>query len=219
MREPDNIRAVAKLGIDLMGFIFAPKSPRYADADFSLMRYLVGHPELLPRNGNPERVGVFVNEEINEIKWAVIYYQLGYVQLHGNEDRAYIEELRSVLGSIMNLDVKIIKALSVESEDDVKRWRGYDGVVDILLFDTKGKAPGGNGTQFDWSVLNAYDGGIPFLLSGGIGPDDADRVLSFRHEMCIGIDLNSRFETAPGVKNADSLRTFIDKIRNNENIK
>ena len=83
----------------------------------------------------------------------------------------------------------------------------------MLLFDTQCPGRGGSGEQFDWSVLDAYDGDIPFLLSGGIGPDDADRVRAFRHPMCVGIDLNSRFETEPGIKDVAQLATFIDAVR------
>ncbi len=95
----------------------------------------------------------------------------------------------------------------------MKRWREYEGHADMLLFDTKCASVGGSGRKFDWSVLDAYDGDMPFLLSGGIGPDDADEVLAFRHPQCIGIDLNSKFEVSPAVKDVDKLKNFIEKIR------
>ena len=86
----------------------------------------------------------------------------------------------------------------------------------MLLFDTRCEGYGGSGEQFPWAVLNDYDGNIPFLLSGGIGPDDAERVKAFHHPMCLGIDLNSKFEDEPGVKNVEMLRTFVRKIKNEE---
>jgi phosphoribosylanthranilate isomerase len=143
----------------------------------------------------------------------VYNYSLDYVQLHGNESAVMIENLKRTLIPDIAPDIKIIKALSIHEKDDVKRWREYEGVVDMLLFDTKCKTVGGSGEQFDWSVLEAYDGNIPFLLSGGIGPEDAERVLQFKHPQFAGIDLNSRFETAPAVKDIEKLRAFIEKVK------
>lgn len=216
MREADNIRAVAGLDIDMMGFIFAKKSPRSVldDYDFDVFWEQERRKPTLP--GSLEKVGVFVNQDPLDVASTLVGVPLDYIQLHGDETKRYITQLRGALGAINKNQVKIIKALNVETEDDVKRWREYRNAADLLLFDTKGQAAGGNGTQFDWSVLSAYDGDIPFILSGGIGPDDAERVLSFHHERCIGIDLNSRFEVRPGLKDVDKLGTFIAEIRNKE---
>ena len=90
--------------------------------------------------------------------------------------------------------------------------RPYEGLVDYFLFDTKGKNVGGNGEKFDWSVLDAYNGDTPFLLSGGIGPNDAERILNYQHPKCIGIDLNSKFEDEPALKNIQKLKTFIEQL-------
>lgn len=219
LREPDNIRAVAALGVDFVGFIYAQKSPRSVYDDFDVDEFWMQEAAKPSLPEGLAKVGVFVNQDVIDVASTLVGASLTHIQLHGNETKRYIKELRRNL-SVLNKDsVKIIKAINVETESDVKRWREYEGAADMLLFDTKGKAEGGNGTQFDWDVLRAYDGDIPFLLSGGIGPDDAERVLAFRHERCEGIDLNSRFETAPGVKDVDRLRAFIEKIRQNENIK
>ena len=109
-----------------------------------------------------------------------------------------------------------MKAFNIATAGDLLQTRAYEGSADYFLFDTKGKAVGGNGEKFDWSVLSAYSGQIPFLLSGGIGPDDAARVSAFRHPQCIGIDLNSRFETVPGLKDIKRLNTFIHQLNSNE---
>lgn len=196
MREPENIRAVADLGVDLMGFIFWKKSPRNA----------CEAPVVVPED--VKGVGVFVNENPVIIVERAQSHGLSYVQLHGNESPEQIEAVKSLLPNI-----KIIKALSIREADDVKRWRLYDGIVDMLLFDTKCKSVGGSGEQFDWTVLSHYDGSLPFLLSGGIGPDDTDRVKAFHHPQCVGIDLNSRFETAPGVKDVKKLKEFINEFK------
>ena len=116
------------------------------------------------------------------------------------------------------VDTRLIKAISVSSRDDIATYKGYEGIVDYFLFDTKAQLPGGNGTQFDWSVLTAYDGPTPFLLSGGIGPDDAERLHALRlldgfpMEKCAGIDLNSRFEVAPALKDVDVLQKFLKEF-------
>jgi phosphoribosylanthranilate isomerase len=226
MRDAENIREVAKLGIDMIGFIFWPESPRFVKMisaqagiipDYSEER-LKNAKERLSECQNeqlrmPKRAGVFVNDMPQNIVTRVYNYSLDYVQLHGNESAVMIENLKRTLIPDIAPDIKIIKALSIHEKDDVKRWREYEGVVDMLLFDTKCKTVGGSGEQFDWSVLEAYDGNIPFLLSGGIGPEDAERVLQFKHPQFAGIDLNSRFETAPAVKDIEKLRAFIEKVK------
>lgn len=213
MRDPENIRAVAGLGIDMMGFIFWPKSPRYVQQLPSLTGMMPDRADDgIVAGKRCKYVGVFVDDMPQNIVTRVYNFHLDYVQLHGSESVTYIDNLRRTLVPDIAPDIKIIKALSIREADDVKRWRDYDGHVDMLLFDTKCKCVGGSGEQFDWSVLEEYDGNIPFLLSGGIGPDDAERVKAFRHPMCVGIDLNSRFETQPAMKDVDRLRTFICSI-------
>lgn len=216
MREPENIRAVKELGIDLMGLIFWPKSPRYVSS-------IPIHAGIVPNmadkdvedsvKGKLKTVGVFVDEMPQTVVTHAYNYHLDYIQLHGNESPVYIDNLKRTLIPDILPDVKIIKALSIREADDVKRWREYEDHADMLLFDTKCKCVGGSGEQFDWTVLDNYDGTLPFLLSGGIGPDDAERVKQFHHPMCVGFDLNSRFEDAPALKNVEKLKTFIKKIK------
>lgn len=211
MREPENIRALNALDVDMMGLIFYPKSPRYVrsipvsagivpDRAASLLR---------PR---AKLVGVFVNEMPQTVVTHAYNYRLDYIQLHGNETPTYIDNLKRTLIPDILPDVKIIKAISIREADDVKRWRQYEGHIDLLLFDTKCKTVGGSGEQFDWSVLSAYDGDIPFLLSGGIGPQDAESIKQFKHPMFAGIDVNSKFEDAPAHKDIDKLQNFISCI-------
>lgn len=226
MRDAENIREVAKLGIDMIGFIFWPESPRFVKMISAQAGIIPDYSEERLKNAKdslskcqneqlrmPKRAGVFVNDMPQNIVTRVYNYSLDYVQLHGNESAVMIENLKRTLIPDIAPDIKIIKALSIHEKDDVKRWREYEGVVDMLLFDTKCKTVGGSGEQFDWSVLETYDGDIPFLLSGGIGPEDAERVLQFKHPQFAGIDLNSRFETAPAVKDIEKLRAFIEKVK------
>ena len=114
--------------------------------------------------------------------------------------------------SIINFQFSIIKAFNIATAEDLAQTKPYEGIVDYFLFDTKAQLPGGSGEQFDWSVLSHYEGTTPFLLSGGIGPDDAERIKSFHHPRCIGIDLNSRFEIAPGLKDVYQLKDFISNL-------
>lgn len=212
LRDADNIRAVSALGVDLIGLIFWPKSPRYVQQLSSRAGIIPDYASLASED-TVSRVGVFVDDMPQNIVTRVYNYNLDYVQLHGNESPVMIDNLRRTLDPDIRRGIKIIKALSIREADDVKRWRQYRGHADMLLFDTKCKCVGGSGEQFDWTVLDAYDGDIPFLLSGGIGPGDAQRLLHFHHPMCAGIDLNSRFETSPAVKDTDLLRQFINEIR------
>jgi len=204
MRDAENIREVASLGIDLMGFIFWAKSSRYVSE----------RPAYLPTQC--KRVGVFVDEDIETVCRLAAVYAFDYIQLHGHESPEYIRALRVVDG--FPVDIRLIKAISVSGRDDIATYKAYEGLVDYFLFDTKCPSVGGSGQQFDWSVLSAYDGNTPFLLSGGIGPDDAPRLHQafalngFPVEKCIGIDLNSRFELAPGLKDAAALRKFLNEL-------
>ena len=215
MREPANIAQVATLDIDFLGLIFYPKSSRYvspaadAAAITKAARQICADKQLKPIR----LVGVFVDETPQTIISLAHEYELDCIQLHGDEAPEAIKSLKQTLTATVSPDLKIIKALSIRSADDIKKWKLYDGVADMLLFDTQCSTYGGSGEQFDWTILQQYDGNIPFLLSGGIGPDDADNLLAFSHPQCIGIDLNSRFETAPALKDTQRLTTFINKIK------
>lgn len=211
MRDADNIRDISALGVDMIGLIFYPPSPRYVQ-QFSSGAGII--PDYAPDMGKtPLRVGVFVDDMPQNIVTRVYNYKLDYIQLHGNEPRETLENLRATIDPDIKPKIKIIKAISVSSAEDIKKYKEYVGAADLFLFDTKCKTVGGSGEQFDWQVLEQYDGEIPFLLSGGIGPDDAERVKSFHHPQCIGIDLNSKFEIEPALKDVEKLKDFLEKLR------
>lgn len=194
MRDAENIREVEALGVDWMGFVFHRTSPRF-----------VGElPDYLPQRA--KRVGVFVDEREEQIMETVQLFRLDMVQLHGRETSDFCSRIRSK-------GLKVIKAINVQNTFSTEEVSFYERACDYFLFDTKTLLPGGSGQKFDWSSLSAYRGTTPFLLSGGISPDDADRVEAFVHERCIGIDLNSRFETSPACKDTHLLQSFIDKIK------
>ena len=231
MREPENIRDVAALGVDWIGFIFYPKSPRYVSQirsragiipDYSVF---MKHEELSSNELSSnelsskemmrqvKRVGVFVDDMPQNIVTRAVNYELDIIQLHGSESVIMIDNLRSTLAPSIRNGIKFMKALSISTAEDILRYKEYEGHVDYFIFDTQTPLVGGSGNHFDWNMLDAYDGNTPFILSGGVGPDDAERVLSIRHPMFAGIDLNSQFETAPAVKNVDALKAFLAKIR------
>lgn len=211
MRDADNIRDISALGVDMIGLIFYPPSPRYVQ-QFSSGAGII--PDYAPDMGKtPLRVGVFVDDMPQNIVTRVYNYKLDYIQLHGNESRETLENLRATIDPDIKPNIKIIKAISVSSAEDIKKYKEYVGAADLFLFDTKCKTVGGSGEQFDWQVLQAYDGDVPFLLSGGIGPDDAERIKNFHHPKCIGIDLNSKFEIEPALKDVDKLKQFLVKVK------
>ena len=209
-----------------MGFIFWPKSSRY----------VAEPPAYLPERA--KRVGVFVDEDVEQICRIARDFALDVIQLHGHESPDFIRRLqcsmfngqcsmvngqRSMFNgqcsmvngqcSMFNVQRSMVKAFNIATASDLEQTKAYEGLVDYFLFDTKATLPGGSGQQFDWSILEAYKGETPFLLSGGIGPDDAERVKSFRHPRCAGIDLNSRFEVAPALKDVKKLKEFLEKIQ------
>lgn len=214
MRDGENIRAVSELGVDWIGMIFWDKSPRNVTMIPSHAGIIPDRPSLEPSltsQPSPLRVGVFVDEMPQNIITRVVNYQLDLVQLHGHETPTLIRNLRRTLDPDIRRGIKVIKAISVNGPEDITAYKDYEDCVDYFLFDTKCKSIGGSGEQFDWSVLEAYDGHLPFLLSGGIGPDDAPRIKQLRHPRLAGIDLNSRFETAPAIKDIQKLKTFLQQ--------
>lgn len=196
MRYPENIREVESLGcVDIIGFIFYDKSPRYVAA-----------PEYLPQECR--RAGVFVNEESLRIAEICERFQLDYVQLHGTESPEYCARLS-------DRGMKVIKVFSIESEKDLENTRHYEGSCSLFLFDTKSALPGGSGKVFDWTILENYAGNTQFFLSGGIGLDKMERLKEFCHKKWAGVDLNSRFELYPAMKDVERLDCFFKKLKNN----
>lgn len=196
MREPQNIRAIERLGIDMMGFIFHPASPRYVSR----------RPDYLPDAAT--RTGVFVDADADTILRSVEEFGLRAVQLHGNETPDVCRALRRILPP----HTIIIKAVPITSEEDLNRTSDYADTCDYILFETRCTTYGGSGRRFDWSLLDRYRGPLPFILSGGIGLDAVDTIAALRHPMMAGIDLNSRFETAPALKDAEKIRQFINEL-------
>ena len=194
MSDAVNIRLAEQLNIDWMGFIFYPPSPRYVER----------RPDYLPQR--QRRVGVFVNADEAFILSRISLFGLQLLQLHGHETPRQCRSLREATG------LSVIKAFSVKSAADVAETRHYEGAADYFLFDTPTPGVGGSGRSFDHSLLDHYTGTTPFLLSGGLGPDSVSHILALRHPRMAGIDLNSRFETAPGIKSIHRLQQFLQSL-------
>lgn len=219
MRSPGNIRAVAQLPIDMMGFIFYPKSSRYVEMSSSLAGIVPdtsgdAWTDIGDESGRPiDKVGVFVDATVQDVITHVVGYGLDAVQLHGSETPTYVRNLISTVIPDIMPRLKVLKAISISSAADFGLCSQYEGLVDMFVFDTKCSGHGGSGVKYDWALLDSYRGNTPFLLSGGIGEDDVERIKAVSHPQFAGVDLNSRFETAPGVKDVERLRHFIGSLR------
>ena len=202
MRDADNIRQVDELGtVDWMGFIFYPPSSRHVSEV----------PGYLPKHC--KRVGVFVNAAPEEIQQRQEAFGFDIIQLHGHETPDFCKALPHHL----KVGTKLIKMVQIASQKDLEDTSQYEGLVDYFLFETKYKGYGGSGQQFDWNILQHYTGKTPFLITGGIGADDAERIKTLNSQLStlnfIGIDLNSRFETAPALKDITLIDQFIKQIK------
>lgn len=201
MRYKDNIRELIKLDINFIGFIFYPQSPRFA-LDYlshSLMAELPPH---------IMKTGVFVDEQSDKILETAKTFMLDAIQLHGNESVAMCRKIR-------DSGYKTIKAFHLSGEDSLKKLHAYEGYCDYFLFDTPTKNYGGSGLKFDWSIIEKYKGKSSFFLSGGIGPNDANSIFELKNPRLAAIDINSKFEVEPGLKDIDEIKKFIYQLRNN----
>jgi phosphoribosylanthranilate isomerase len=199
MREPGNISEVSALNPDYMGFIFYFKSSRFVE----MMVFYVA--QRLKAQG-VEPVAVFVNPSVAYVLHIRDKYGFTHIQLHGRETPQICAELK-------DMGFHVMKAFSIAAANDLKATNEYEGTCDYFLFDTKSSLPGGSGKHFNWEILANYNGETPFFLSGGIGPDDVDRIKAFSHTKLIGLDVNSKFETRPAHKDAELLKTFIQAFK------
>lgn len=219
MRNSENVSSLLALKPDFIGFIFYDKSKRFV-TDFPQVQF----------PAEIKKVGVFVNEIIEEVIATVEKNKLDFVQLHGDETPDYCENLmrmvtepfdyaqdklgrsenitESVISAPLNHQVQIIKAFSVDETFDFDLIQPYENYCEYFLFDTKGKDYGGNGVKFNWEILQKYKGKTPFLLSGGISKEDAVEINKIKHSAFEGIDINSGFEIEPALKNINDIKEF-----------
>ena len=236
MKFPDNIKEVAALQPDYLGFIFYEKSVRFFNTEIPTLHKSI------------KKVGVFVDADLEDVIKTIKKHDLQAVQLHGSESPEYCETLKRLHEECQSecsrgqnnetIPVKakmlkqhfdklsvtvqhkkqfeLIKVFSIKDEFNFEVLKPYESVCDYYLFDTKGKLPGGNGYTFNWSVLNNYPSTKPYFLSGGIGLNEAESVLSFlskqESKYCYAIDVNSKFEIEPGLKDIELLKKFKIKL-------
>ena len=188
------------LNIDFAGLIFYKDSSRY-------MGDKIDKDALKNSDFDLKKVGVFVNPEMIDVLDAIDEYGLDVVQLHGNESAEMCDDLSG--------EVEVIKAFSIDSKSNIDEMIAeYDAVCDYYLFDTAGKEPGGNGEKFDWKVLSKAKIEKPFFISGGISVDDIEALKKFKHPDFFGVDINSRFEKEPGVKDMALVLQFKQGLKN-----
>lgn len=211
MKYQENIEAVAALKPDYLGFIFYENSPRNFEGEIPKLPSAI------------KKVGVFVDASVDFIVEKVKQYDFKAIQLHGNETPRFCQELNYSLNRshrssrpVRSNQIKLWKVFSIKDQFDFNRLQPYEGIVDYFLFDTKGKEKGGNGYTFDWSVLKGYPSSTPFILSGGIGLDETEAIVSFKKrpesKYLHAIDVNSKFESEPGVKKTENLEKFIKLV-------
>lgn len=206
---PQNIEELVQLNPALIGLIFYEKSPRHVDTVALSYWFKSTGNALL---GNSKKVGVFVNEEPEIILSRCLDFDLHFIQLHGNEDIHYINALNILLRANQLEHIRLIKAFGVMDDFDFKAISVFEIFISYFLFDTKTELKGGSGVKFKWSKLDEYKGNTPFLLSGGIGPLDYLDILNLNHPKLAGIDLNSKFEISPGLKNVSLLQLFLHSL-------
>lgn len=205
MKHPENIVEVAGLQPDYLGFIFYEKTPRFFDAEI---------PDFAEEI---KKTGVFVDAEMDFILEKVKLHKLQAVQLHGEETTDFCKKLKRDLKD----DIELIKVFSVKDNFDFSRLEDYEENVDFFLFDTKGKNKGGNGLTFNWELLKKYPSSTPFFLSGGIGNEEVEALEELqkyfqqegKEHLLYAIDVNSRFETEPGLKDIEKLKNFRNSIK------
>ncbi|MNK20828.1 N-(5'-phosphoribosyl)anthranilate isomerase [compost metagenome] len=197
MKHAANIAAVAELRPDYLGFIFYDKSPRYiSEVSAELIKYV---PQEI------KTVGVFVDETIENVKATISKHHLKAVQLHGKESVGFCEEVRQT-------GVEVIKAFGIHPDFDFTVLEAYEPVIDYFLFDTQTPGHGGSGKVFDWTLLNNYHLSKPYFLSGGIDLGHTEQLKEIKDERLYAVDINSKFELEPGLKDVDKLKEFSKEL-------
>ncbi|GGW22851.1 phosphoribosylanthranilate isomerase [Arenibacter certesii] len=207
MKYPDNMLEVASLQPDYLGFIFWEPSTRFFNSTLAN----------IPKN--IKKVGVFVDAPVKEIIEKIRKYSLQAVQLHGKESPEFCSELRQTCKATLDdaeKKLEIIKVFSIKDNFDFSVLEAYEEVCDYFLFDTKGKLPGGNGYAFSWKILKEYPSKKPYFLSGGIGIEETGKIIDFlqrpESKYCYAIDVNSKFEAEPGLKEVEKLKEFKKRL-------
>ena len=214
MRDARNIHEVSQLGIDWIGLDFIPNSERYVSQiascagiipDYSSLSDLSSD-KLSQQKEDPVLCGVFADDMPQNIVTRVVNFDLDVVQLNGDESSVMIDNLRRTLDPDIHAGIKIMKRIVITKREDIEKYKEYVEGVDYFLFDVQDN-------QKDWSILEAYDGKAPFLVSGNIGAEDIEKIKGLPHPLFYGISVNEKFESAPAVKDVALLKDFLEKIK------
>ena len=214
MRDARNIHEVSQLGIDWIGLDFIPNSERYVSQiascagiipDYSSLSDLSSD-KLSQQKEGPALCGVFADDMPQNIVTRVVNFDLDVVQLNGDESSVMIDNLRRTLDPDIHAGIKIMKRLVITKREDIENYKEYAEGVDYFLFDVQDNLK-------DWSILKAYDGKVPFLVSGNIGAEDIEKIKGLPHPLFYGISVNEKFESAPAVKDVALLKDFLEKIK------
>lgn len=197
MRDRQNIQDICALSINMIGLNFYPQSSRY------IAQYDAASIERIPKH--VKRVGVFVNASYDFLLDRIETFSLDYIQLHGDESVDYC--------SLVKESCPVIKVFRIDESFEMSSITEFENEADYFLFDTRCKSYGGSGKKFNWDMLDQYTGQKGFMLSGGIGPEDALALCQFKHDQFVGIDINSKFELAPAIKSKDSINTFLTVLK------
>lgn len=214
MRDARNIHEVSQLGIDWIGLDFIPNSERYVSQiascagiipDYSSLSDLSSD-KLSQQKEGPVLCGVFADDMPQNIVTRVVNFDLDVVQLNGDESMVMIDNLRRTLDPDIHVGIKMMKRLVITKREDIENYKEYAEGVDYFLFDVQDNLK-------DWSILEAYDGKVPFLVSGNIGAEDIEKIKGLSHPLFYGISVNEKFESAPAVKDVALLKDFLEKIK------
>ena len=214
MRDARNIHEVSQLGIDWIGLDFIPNSERYVSQiascagiipDYSSLSDLSSD-KLSQQKEGPVLCGVFADDMPQNIVTRVVNFDLDVVQLNGEESMVMIDNLRRTLDPDIHAGIKIMKRLVITKREDIENYKEYAEGVDYFLFDVQDNLK-------DWGILEAYDGKVPFLVSGNIGAEDIENIKALSHPLFYGISVNEKFESAPAVKDIALLKDFLEKIK------
>ncbi len=227
LREPKNFKEVCKLDVDWVGFNFCKDSPRFLAQISSRGGFIPDYTTLKDEQltlGKPVdkkthqmnsrlRVGTFIDDMPQTIVTRIYNFKLDFVQLDGTESRIMIENLRRTIEPDIRTGVKIIKTIHISSAADFERCAEYEGVVDYFLFNAPVDVKDFKENSFDWNLLGQYKGKTPFLIGGAIGSEDVERLRAFSHPLFVGVDVNDKFETEPGVIDIEAFKAFLQSVK------
>jgi phosphoribosylanthranilate isomerase len=199
--QEEQMIKLPETGATFAGLIFYPKSPRYVLRQMTTSQ--------IKKETNVNKVGVFVNASIEEVLYMVDECRLHMVQLHGDETPRYCEKIADY--------ISVVKAFRISDSDNIAwRIKDYMDVCDMFMFDTEGAGYGGTGKKLDWNKLHGVEVGKPYFLSGGIEPGDIEKLKAFSKlpeaKALFAIDINSKFELVPGIKDMEKIKKFIQQL-------